>query len=60
LRRGVHRPTTTWLGLFDNVRAIRKVPLDWEQVFKTWAVSALVLAALYFLGPWLLLWWVKR
>ena len=31
-----------------------------EQVFKTWAVSALVLAALYFVGPWWLLWWVKR
>jgi hypothetical protein len=55
----VHRTTTTWLGLFDEVRKIRKVPLDWQQVFKTWAVSALVLAGLYFFGPWLL-WWVKR
>lgn len=56
----VHRTTTTWLGLFDSVRIIRKVPLDWEQVFKTWAVSALVLAALYLVGPWWLWWWVKR
>ena len=56
----VHRTTTTWLGLFDNVRALRKIPMDWEQVFKTWAVSALVLAALYFFGPWLLGWWVRR
>src|SRR5438270_2410905 len=56
----VHRTTTTWLGLFDDVRALRKVPLDWEQVFKTWAVAALVLAGLYFVGPWLLFWWVKR
>src|SRR3954468_16608607 len=54
----VHRTTTTWLGLFDNVRAIRKVPLDWEQVLKTWAVAALVLAAIYCFGPWLLFWWV--
>jgi hypothetical protein len=46
--------------LFDDVRTIRKVPLDWEQVFKTWAVAALVLAGLYFVGPWWLLWWVKR
>src|SRR4051812_8692208 len=45
----VHRTTTTWMGLFDNVRAIRKVPLDWEQVFKTWAAAALVLAAIWFL-----------
>jgi hypothetical protein len=56
----VHRTTTTWLGLFDDVRALRKVPLDWGQVFKTWAVAALVLAGIYFLGPWLLFWWVKR
>jgi hypothetical protein len=56
----VHRTTTTWLGLFDDVRTLRKVPLDWEQVFKTWAVAALVLAGIYFLGPWLLFWWVKR
>ncbi len=56
----VHRTTATWLGLFDSVRIIRKVPLDWEQVFKTWAVAALVLAGIYFLGPWLLFWWVKR
>jgi hypothetical protein len=56
----VHRTTSTWLGLFDNVRTIRKVPLDWEQVFKTWAVAALVVAALYFVGPWWLLWFVRR
>jgi hypothetical protein len=56
----VHRTTTTWLGLFDEVRKIRKVPLDWEQVVRTWAVAALVLVGLYFFGPWLLLWWVKR
>jgi len=56
----VHRTTSTWLGLFDDVRTIRKVPLDWEQVFKTWAVTALVLAALYFVGPWWLGWWFKR
>jgi hypothetical protein len=46
----VHRTTTTWLSLFDDVRKIRKVPLDWEQVFKTWAVAALVLAGIYFLA----------
>ena len=56
----VHRTTTTWLGLFDDVRVVRKVPLDWEQVFKTWAVSALAVAALYFVGPWWLGWWFKR
>jgi hypothetical protein len=56
----VHRTTTTWMGLFDDVRTIRKVPLDWEQVFTTWAVSALVLAGLYFVGPWWLGWWIKR
>jgi hypothetical protein len=56
----VHRTTTTWLGLFDDVRTVRKVPLDWEQVFKTWAVSALAVAALYFVGPWWLGWWFKR
>ena len=53
----VHRTTTTWLGLFDDVRKVRKVPLDWEQVFKTWAVAALVIAGLYFVGPWWLGWW---
>ncbi len=56
----VHRTTTTWMGLFDDVRVVRKVPLDWEQVFKTWAVAALVVAALYFIGPWWLGWWVRR
>ena len=56
----VHRATTSWLGLFDDVRPLRKIPLDWGQVFKTWAVAALVLAAIYFLGPWLLFWWIKR
>ena len=56
----VHRTTTTWLGLFDDVRKIRKVPMDWEQVFKTWAAAALVLAGLYFFGPRLLLWGIKR
>jgi len=56
----VHRTTTSWLGLFDNVRTLRKVPLDWQQVFKTWAVAALVLAGIYLFGPWLLFWWVKR
>jgi len=56
----VHRTTTTWLGLFDDVRTIRRVPLDWEQVFKTWAVTALVLAGMYFVGPWWLGWWFKR
>jgi hypothetical protein len=56
----VHRTTATWMGLFDDVRTIRKVPLDWEQVFKTWAVAAIVLAGLYFVGPWWLGWWFKR
>jgi len=56
----VHRTTSTWLGLLDDVRKIRRVPLDWEQVFKTWAVTALVLAGLYLVGPWWLGWWFKR
>lgn len=56
----VHRTTTTWLGLFDDVRRIRKVPLDWEQVFKTWAVAALVVAGLWFFGPKVLVWSLGR
>jgi len=56
----VHRTTTTWMGLFDDVRTLRRVPLDWEQVFKTWAVAALILAALGFFGPWLLGWLVRQ
>ena len=57
----VHRTTTTWLGLFDDVRTLRKVPLDWEQVFKTWAVAAVAVAAVYFLGYKLLwTWWVTH
>jgi hypothetical protein len=56
----VHRTTTTWQGLFDDVRRIRKVPLDWEQVFKTWAVAALVVAGLWFFGPKVLVWSLGR
>ena len=56
----VHRTTSTWLGLFDDVRPLRKIPMDWEQVFQTWAVAALVLTAIYFVGPWWLGWWFKR
>jgi hypothetical protein len=55
----VHRATIGWLRWLD-IRPLRKIPLDWEQVFQTWAVAAVALAAVYFLGPWLLLWWVKR
>jgi hypothetical protein len=36
------------------------VPLDWEQVFKTWAVAALVVAGLWFFGPKVLVWSLGR
>jgi len=56
----VHRATVSWWQWSADVRALRQVPLDWKQIRDTWAVSALVLAGIYFLGPWLLFWWVKR
>jgi hypothetical protein len=58
----VHRPPhdDDLAGLFDDVRRIRKVPLDWEQVFKTWAVAALVVAGLWFFGPKVLVWSLGR
>jgi hypothetical protein len=55
----VHRATVSWWQPAADVRALRQVPLDWKQIGETWAVAAVALAAIYFLGPWMFLWWVK-
>jgi hypothetical protein len=48
-------------GLGAGVQAGVPINSGFELMgWKTWAVASLVLAGRYFLGPWLLFWWVKR
>ena len=55
----VHRATVSWWQPAADVRPLRQVPLDWQQVGETWAVAAVAVAAVYFLGYKLLwTWWL--